>query len=80
MADKLDTVISACIAGVVGMILLCSMVIPIAVQQIGSIEDIPGISSSDASAWTGLLSVVVIMLIVGLIIAVIRHYNGSGSR
>lgn len=80
MADKLDTVIGACIAGVVGIILICSMAIPIAVQQIGGLSDIAGISDSQVSQFSSLLGVVVIMLIVGLIIAIIRHFNGSGSR
>lgn len=80
MADKLDTVIGACIAGVVGIILICSMAIPIAVQQIGGLANITGITAAEKSAWTSMIEVVVLMLLVGLIIAIIRHFNGSGSR
>ena len=80
MADKLDTVIGACIAGVVGIILICSMAIPIAVQQIGNIGSVTGITLAEKTAWTSMVEVVVLMLLVGLIIAIIRHFNGSGSR
>lgn len=80
MADKLDTVIGACIAGVVGIILICSMAIPIAVQQIGNIGNVTGITLAEKTAWTSMVEVVVLMLLVGLIIAIIRHFNGSGSR
>ncbi len=80
MADKLDTVIGAAVAGVVGVILLCSMVIPIAVQQIHGLSSIPNITSDQVNSFSSLLGVVIIMLIVGLIIAIIRHYQGSGSR
>lgn len=80
MADKLDTVIGACIAGVVGIIMICSMAIPIAVQQIGNIGNVAGITLAEKTAWTSMVEVVVLMLLVGLIIAIIRHFNGSGSR
>lgn len=80
MADKLDTVIGACIAGVVGIILICSMAIPIAVQQIGGLANVTGISAAEKATWTSMIEVVVLMLLVGLIIAIIRHFNGSGSR
>ncbi len=78
--DKLDIVIGACIAGVVGIILLCSVCIPIAVDQIGGLSNIKGITSSQLSQSESMIWIVVIMLVVGLIIAIIRHFNGSGSR
>lgn len=80
MADKLDTVIGACIAGVVGIILICSMAIPIAVQQIGNIASVTGITTAEKTAWTSMVEVVVLMLLVGLVIAIIRHFNGNGTR
>lgn len=80
MADKLDTIISACIAGIVGIILLCSVAVPISVNQIASLSSITGITSSQLSQYESMAGIVVIMLFVGLIVAIIRHFNGSGSR
>lgn len=80
MADKLDTIIGACIAGIVGIILICSVAIPIAVKQIAGLSDISGITSDQLSQSQAMIWIVMIMLIVGLIIAIIRYFNGNGSR
>lgn len=68
--DRLDDIIGASVAALVGIVLLCAMVIPTAVQFIGDL-------SGDAAKYAPLLGVVVIMAIVGLIVGVIRFFQRS---
>lgn len=68
MDDKMDAIIGASVAALVGIIIVCSVVIPVAMDQIGSL-------TGDAMQYAPLLSVVIIMVIVGLVIGVIRFYQ-----
>lgn len=68
MDDKMDDIIGASVAALVGIIIVCSVVIPVAMDQIGSL-------TGDAMQYAPLLSVVIIMVIVGLVIGVIRFYQ-----
>ena len=68
MDDKMDNIIGASVAALVGIIFVCSVVIPVAMDQIGSL-------TGDAMQYAPLLSVVIIMVIVGLVIGVIRFYQ-----
>ena len=70
MSDKLDSVIGSSVAALVGLILLCSVVIPIGVAQIGSL-------TGEAAEYAPILGVVIIMSIVGLIIGVIRFFQSK---
>ena len=68
MDDKMDNIIGASVAALVGIIFVCSVVIPVAMDQIGSL-------TGDAMQYAPLLSVVIIIVIVGLVIGVIRFYQ-----
>lgn len=70
MADRLSDIIDSSTAAIVGIVMICFAVIPIAVDAISSL-------SGDAAKYAPLLGVVVIMVILGLIIGVIRFYQGA---
>ena len=73
MGDKIDNIMESSIAAFIGIIMLCALVIPVAVQQIGGL-------TGDMVNWNSMLYLVVTMCIVGLIIGVIRYFTGSSSK
>lgn len=73
MGDKIDNIMESSIAAFIGIIMLCALVIPVAVQQIGGL-------TGDMANWNSMLYLVVTMCIVGLIIGVIRYFTGSSSK
>ncbi len=70
MGDKLDDIIDSSVAAIVGIVLLCAAVIPIAVDFIGDL-------TGEAAQYAPLLGVVVIMCILGLVIGVIRFFQSN---
>jgi len=70
--DRIDTIVNATTAGVIGVILLCSFAIPIIVQQVGGM-------TGDSSQYGDLVLTVIIFLVIGLIISLIRFFN-RGER
>lgn len=73
MGDKVDNIMESSIAAVIGIIMLCALVIPVAVQQIGGL-------TGNLAQWNTMLYLVVTMCVVGLIIGVIRYFTGSSKR
>lgn len=74
--NAIDKTITSAIAAGLGVILVCSFVIPIVVKMLGQIQDI-GLNSADLATYTTLIGLVVIMTIVGLIVAVVRGFSLS---
>ena len=73
MGDKVDNILEVSIAAVIGILMICSLVIPVgwdAIQSLGSGYD----------QWNGLLEVVIVMTIIGLIIAIVRYFTTSNKR
>ena len=68
MGDKLDSIIDSSIAAIVGIVLVCSAVIPIGLQFIGDL-------TGEAAQYKPLLGVVIIMVIIGLVIGVVRFFQ-----
>lgn len=73
MGDKLSNILDSSVAAIVGIVMVASAVIPIAVSQISSLK----LLSGETEMYQTLLEVVVIMVIVGLIIGVIRFFTKS---
>lgn len=74
MSDILDSSTNVVIGLIVAVILICSALIPITIEQIKSLTE----NYSDFSAigtWTSLIEVVIIMVIIGLVIGVVRTYS-----
>lgn len=74
--NAIDKTITSAIAAGLGVILVCSFVIPIVSKMLGSIADV-GLSSGDLATYSTLIGLVVIMTIIGLIVAVIRGFSLS---
>lgn len=70
--DRIDTIVNATTAAVVGVILLCSFAIPIIVQQVAGM-------TGDSAQYGDLVLTVIIFLVIGLIISLIRFFN-RGER
>lgn len=77
--NAIDKTITSAIAAGLGVILVCSFVIPIVVKMLGNIANI-GLSSGDLATYSTLIGLVVIMTIIGLIVAVIRGFSLSSKR
>lgn len=70
MADKIDSIINTSVATLVGIIMLCSVVIPIALTQINAMPE-------GASEFVTILKVVIYMAVVGLLVGVVRYFSNS---
>ena len=70
--DRIDTIVNATTAAVIGVILLCSFAIPIIVQQVGGM-------TGDSAQYGDLVLTVIIFLVIGLLISLIRFFN-RGER
>lgn len=68
--DKLDAIIDSSVAAIVGIVLLCTAVIPIATDMIGDL-------TGESAQYAPLLGVVILMVIIGLVIGVIRFYQNE---
>ena len=73
MSDKLDSIIDSSVAALVGIIMLCTVVIPLGVQFIGDL-------TGEAANYAPLLGVVLTVCCLGLVIGIIRFYQNSKSR
>lgn len=84
--NALDKVIMSCIAAGVGAILVCSFVIPVFANMMGTLVEesgtpgqegyTPGYSADmmgDIELWKTMLALVVLMVIVGFLIAIVRN-------
>lgn len=70
MADKIGTIVDSSVATLIGIILLCSMVIPIGVDQIGLL-------TGNAAQYGSILRVVLLMSIVAVIYGIVRFFSNS---
>lgn len=84
--NALDKVIMSCLAAGVGAILVCSFVIPIFADMLGTLETTANggayapAMESDLNLWYTMLSLVVLMVIVGFLISIIRNATNRGRR
>ena len=79
MSDILDSSTNVVIGLIVAVILICSALIPITVEQIESLTE-TYTDFQEISTYTTLIEVVIIMAIVGLIIGVVRTYNRGNEQ
>lgn len=79
MSDILDSSTNVVIGLIVAVILICSALIPITVEQIESLTE-AYTDFQEISTYTTLIEVVIIMAIVGLIIGVVRTYNRGNEQ
>lgn len=70
MADKIGTIVDSSVATLIGIILLCSMVIPVGVKQIALL-------TGDAAQYAPIVGVVLLMSIVAVIYGVVRYFSNS---
>lgn len=73
MEDRLDSVIGASVAALVGIVMICAMVIPVGLRFINSLSDEGAVEG--ASDYAPLLVVVIFMTILALIVGVIRFFQ-----
>ena len=74
MSDILNSSTNVVIGLIVAVILICSALIPITVEQIKSLTEAYS-DFAEVGTWTTLIEVVIIMAIIGLIIGVVRTYS-----
>lgn len=79
MSDILDSSTNVVIGLIVAVILICSALIPITVEQIESLTSTYA-DFKELSTYVTLIEVVIIMAIIGLIIAVVRTYSRGNEQ
>lgn len=83
MSDDIITSSTNVIMGIIiSVVLVCSALIPIVIDQITSLTDTnsPYSSFEQLGTWTNLLEIVVVIVIIGLIIGVVRTYARTGRE
>lgn len=71
-ADLLNNSTNVVLGLLVSIILICSALIPVAVDQIAALVAKYG---TDVSGYTSMISVVITLAIVGLIIGIVKSYT-----
>lgn len=74
MSDILNSSTSVVIGLIVSVILICSALIPITIEQITSLTETYA-DFQPMGTWITLIEVVIIMVIIGLVIGVVRTYS-----
>ena len=72
MADLMDKTINSILTALIAVVLIASAFLPTVIDQINTLTTKYG---AQVSGYTGLLSVVIIMTIIGIIIGVIKTYT-----
>lgn len=80
MGDILDSSSNVVIGLIVAVILICSALIPITIEQISSLNAIQDFDQGTIQTWTSLIEVVIIMTIIGLVIGVVRTYSRHNEQ
>lgn len=70
---SLNNTVMAILAVAIGLVLIGSLLSPIALDVIAQMTELGG----DAITWANLVSVTVIMSLLGLIIVAIRNFTGG---
>lgn len=73
MAGKIDNIINTSVATLLGIIMMCSVVIPIGVSQIDALPE-------SAASYGTLVGVALTMAIVALIIGIVRYFSGNSKE
>lgn len=76
MGDPLDKVTKSLMTAVLAVIIICSVLIPITLNQISSMETL----YEDATTYTPLISTVIIIAIVAVIYGIIKGFSGREDR
>lgn len=79
MSDKIDEITNNMSALIIGVVMLCSAVIPIAVTQINGLSSITS-TVVQISQYQTLIGVAIMMCILGLIIVSVRSYRNKSDR
>lgn len=72
MADMLDSSTNVVMGLLVSIILICSALVPVALDQIANLTARYG---TDVSQYTTMIEVVIILAIVGMIVGIVRTYS-----
>lgn len=78
MSDILNSSTNVVIGLIVAVILICSALIPITVEQVKSLTENYS-DFAEVGTWITLIEVVIIMAIIGLIIGVVKTYSGRNE-
>lgn len=76
MGDRLSTIIDVSIAAIVGIVMIASAVIPIAVSQIDSLNSITS-TTVDIDMYQAMLGLVIVFVILALVIGIVRYFSSS---
>lgn len=80
MGDIIDSSSNVVVGLIVAVILICSALIPITIEQISSLNAIQDFDQGTIQTWTSLIEVVIIMTIIGLVIGVVRTYSRHNEQ
>ena len=79
MSDQLDKSVNTVLAVLVSVVMICSALIPIALQQIANLSQLPE-AYGDVSKYVSIIEVVLVLTIVGLLIMIVRGYSRGGEQ
>lgn len=70
----IDRVVTICVAAAIGAILVCSLVIPVFSDMLGTLtaNNLPNVDTGDLATWKTLIGLAVMMTIIGFVIAIIK--------
>ena len=80
MSDQLDKSVNTVLAVLVSVVMICSALIPIALQQIANLKNLQLQGLGDVSQYVSILQVVLVLCIVGLLIMIVRGYSRGGEQ
>lgn len=80
MTSMMDKTIDSILTALIAIVLIASAFIPVVIKQIGYLMSLADPTGGQLIVYTGLISVVVIMTIIGIIIGVIKTYQSGGSE
>lgn len=79
MASMMDKTIDSILTAIIAVVLIASAFIPIVITQVGNLLD-EYAGSDNIELYTGLISIVVVMTIIGIIVGVIKTYQDYGHE
>lgn len=80
MSDQLDKSMNTILTVLVSVVMICSALIPIALQQIANLKILEKNGLGDVSQYASIIQVVLVLCIVGLLILIVRGYSRGGEQ
>lgn len=79
MASMMDRTIDSILTALIAVVLIASAFIPIVITQVNNLLETYA-SDSNIGLYTGLITIVVVMTIIGIIVGVIKTYQYGGHE